>query len=126
MRSADLADSLHNLGVPDAMQIWFVAAGRSICEPWFRIKELHGNAIAATIVVGCRVQRLVEIADKVYNEHQRIGLILQRARCIAQDVELLLDRGCYATGSGIARARYVRARSPKGISIKCQGPVSFR
>ena len=56
------------------MQVWSIAFSLRISQLRHGVKESHWNAIAALIVICHGVQGLVQIADKVDQEAQRIRL----------------------------------------------------
>src|SRR5689334_13899471 len=58
---------------------------------------LYGDAIAAAVAVGLGVERLVEIADKMNDEAERVGAFDAGLGFVLEDGELLGDRGEDAT-----------------------------
>ena len=121
LRRREVLDDPH---IPHAVQVRRIALALQIRFHRHAVEKCHGDAVAAQVVVRRVVQRLMNVAHKMNHESQRIRTRLSRRGRIAEHAHLRGQRRNHAARRRWTISRDIALGRPRGMSMKCHGPVS--
>ena len=98
LRGFAICEVLDDIGVPDAVKVWPVIFRQRIRLHRGIAEECDRDTIPAPVIIGCSVERLVQVADEMNYESQRVGSLLSGRTRLAKDGQLVGNRAGDAAG----------------------------